>query len=33
MVDQKDGKQNEIITIFGNLTGQRKQLNLTFEVD
>lgn len=33
IIDQNDGKQNEIITIFGNLTGRSKQLNLTFEVD
>ena len=33
VVNQNEGKQNAIITIFGNLTGREKQLNLTFEVN
>jgi hypothetical protein len=32
-VTEPIGKQNEIITLFGNIAGERKQLNLTFEVN
>jgi len=33
VVDKNRGKQNAVITIFGNMTGHNKELNLTFEVD
>lgn len=33
VVDKKEGKQNAVIMIFGNMPGRKKQLNLTFEVD
>jgi len=32
IVVEPNGKQNEILTLFGNIAGERKQLNLTFEV-
>ncbi|HKK40000.1 MAG TPA: hypothetical protein VJ949_11325 [Cryomorphaceae bacterium] len=33
VVDKNRGKQNAVITIFGNMTGHNKELNLTFEVN
>lgn len=33
IVNQNKGKRNEVITLFGNLPGRSKQLNLTFEVE
>ncbi|MCZ4409745.1 hypothetical protein O3Q51_13065 [Cryomorphaceae bacterium 1068] len=33
VVNEIEGKQNTIITLFGNLPGRKKQLNLTFEVE
>lgn len=31
-VSEKQGKHNETITLFGNMSGRSKQLNLTYEV-